>query len=74
MKKIIVTALTLIALSAPSFAAQSEEGMNNREAMHQMVLMIKHEMAMMKMHMAAMVKLQHKLESMEAGGNGSRHK
>jgi hypothetical protein len=73
MNKIIITALTLITLSSSSFAEQSEEGMNNREAMHQMALMIKHEMDMMQMHMAALTVLQHQIESMEAGGSISKH-
>lgn len=73
MKKFVIVTATLFALSGSAFAAQSEEGMNNREAMHQMVMVLKHHMTMMNSEMAAMRKMLLKLETMEAGGNISRH-
>jgi hypothetical protein len=73
MKKLIIATATIFILSGSAFAEQSNEGMNNREAMHQMLIMIKHEMQMMKTHMAALVKMQHKIESMEAGGGRAVH-
>ena len=58
--------------SGHAFAAQSEEGINNRGAMHQMVVVLKHHMTMMNSEMAAMRKMQMKLESREAGGSISK--
>jgi hypothetical protein len=74
MKKILVAAAMLVMLSGSSFAAQSEEGMNNREAMHEMLVVLKHQMVMMEKHMAELHQMQIDLETMEAGGSVSKHK
>ncbi len=76
MKKFIIATAALLVISGSAFAAQSEEGMNNRDArlaMNHMMTMLKHEMMMTKRHMADLTRQMEALGAMEAGGNISRH-
>jgi hypothetical protein len=51
MKKLLITAMTLVVFASPSFAAQSEEGMNLREMRRMQYFMMKNMMDANMMYM-----------------------
>jgi hypothetical protein len=77
MKKLLLTAVTLVALSTASFADQNTENMNAmaaKRAHHFMMMtqaMMKHEMAMLKQQEAMLNNYQKQLKQMLDNDMGS---
>lgn len=79
MKKLILTAATLVALSTVSFADQNTENMNAMDAkrVHHFMMMtqsmMKHEMAMLKQQEAMISNYQRLLKQMMENDMGSHN-
>jgi hypothetical protein len=79
MKKLAIAALAISLFSGVARAEQSQEGMNNEQARHMMMLhmtsmMVDGQMQVMKLQLSQLEAFKKMLDDMEAGGNQSNHK